>query len=304
MEGVPADDLAKARQLNNEGNTLFGNRDYAGAAEKYQEVVQLVKVPVAYYNLAQCLVQLNRNLEAYEAIEAAFKYDGQGIPANLLDSARTTRKLIEGQVVAFELENSQEGVEITFDGKPILTGKGTSKFVTVPGSHALVATKPGHETETRSLNLVGGQPFVEKLSPLKVATRKVVLRRRWSATTPWIIVGAGAGIALLGGAGILVGNSDMATFNSQVSDKCKAGCTSGDASNGVDWGRESRARFEQMTGAGLAAAGGATLTAGLVMVFLNQPREVPTEKPKASPLPKVSLRPTMGGFAVAYSGRF
>jgi hypothetical protein len=270
-KGVPKARQDKASELFRKGNTFFVQNEYAKAAELYAQALQSWDHPGIRYNLAVSMIRLDRVLEAHDHLKAAMQYGVAGLDEDKFKDAGTYLKLVERQIVVFEVTTEQDGVEITFDGKPLLKGKGAAKVTTLPGAHALVATKTGYETVTKNLTLIGGEPVIERVE-LVPRGRRTKLERRFRTWVPWTVLGIGAGTALVGLGTMTLARSHMATFEEGFENDCMMGCTADDPS--IDWALHDRAKLENTIGIGLVAAGGAAALTGLIMIALNQPREV------------------------------
>jgi len=272
-KGVPKEVQTKASELFRRGNAFFEQNEYAKAADLYEDAVVLWDHPGIHFNLAVSLVNLDRVLEAYTHLKAALKHGPQGLEKTRYQDAQTYQRLLEGRLVDLTVTTSQPGVEVTFDGKPILTTVGSTQLTVLPGAHALVATKVGFETLTKNLTLSGGTPWVETvvLSPRQRRTRVV---RRYRTWVPWTFVGIGVGASLLGGGALVLARSHEREFETQFGNECPVGCSWRQPGVAVDWDLHDRAEIEHAVGLGVAGVGGGLIITGLVMLALNQPREV------------------------------
>lgn len=306
---VPASEQEQARTLAAQASELFAKNDYARAADLYQEALKHWNNPRIHYNLTHCLVGLGRWLEASAAIRGALEYDGKALNDTQKQQLQTYKGVVEKSLATVKVTTSQDGVEVTLDGERLVAGVGTGEKTVTAGSHALVATKPGFETVTKALSLNGGAAYVEEIT-LKPQVVVKTYERRWKkAWMPWVIAGSGAGVALLGGAAMLIARADMDNYNSTIEKECSGNACSPDVLDGGDneapWvdaanARKDRAILENAIGIGLVAAGGAALVSGLVMVALNQPHEVEVKAPATT----VGVVPTSGGFQVGLSHAF
>lgn len=294
-KGVPKATQTSASELFRKGNGHFEQNEYAQAADLYERALAMWDHPGIHFNLAVSLVNLDRVLDAYTHLQAALKYGPKGLEKTRYQDAQTYKRLLEGRLVPLTVEATQDGVEVTLDGKPIRSGAGTAQLTVLPGIHALVATKAGYETLTRSLTLVGGAPVVERveLSPRQTQLR---LERRYRTWVPWTIAGIGAGVALLGGGAFVVARAHQREFETQFAIECPLGCTWEESGKNVDWGLHDRATLEHNLGLGLAGVGGGLIVTGLIMVALNQPREVPIPG-------GVAVMSTGDGVSVVWAGR-
>lgn len=286
-QGVSEQEQAAALAIYREGNTEFEESRYAQALAKYREALKHWDHPAVRFNMAVALVNLDQPLEAYEHLTAALKYGDQPLGAEGYAQALTYKKLLEGQLTHLRVTCDVDGASVSLDGHPLFSGKGDKTMLLLPGSHEIVAAKPGFMTETTPLVLVPGKEIVHavKLAKLEVKTRMV---RRWNARAPWLIVGAGAGALVLGGVLDLQARSDYQSFDNQVALQCPAGCgpTMPTGMQKVSSSTESlrtKARVENIGGVSLLAVGGAAVAAGLVGVYLNLPRSVVERAPVVVP---------------------
>jgi tetratricopeptide (TPR) repeat protein len=306
-EGVQASEQEQARTLAGEAGTLLAKNDFGRAADIYIDALKhWPNHPGIHYNLLQCLVSLGRWLEAAAAIRGVAEYPQY--LSRLSEEQRvqfeTYKGVVDKSLATVKVSTTQDGVEVTLDGERIVAGKGTGEKVVTVGSHALVATKDGFETLTKSLSLNGGEAYVEEIS-LKPQVVVKTYERRWKKTwMPWVIAGSGAGVAMLGGAAMLIARSDMNLYNSAIESNCSATACNPDELQDVAWyqdaeSRKTRAFIENGVGIGLVAAGGAALVTGLVMVALNQPKEVEKKGPTVAVSPNLD-----GGFSVSLASGF
>jgi hypothetical protein len=294
-KGVPKDRQTKASELFRKGNGFFEQSEYARSAELYEKALALWDHPGIHFNLAVSLVNLDRLLDANTHLEAALKWGAQGLDKTRYQDAQTYRRLIDAGIVKLTVETIQDGVDVTLDGKPILSGKGRKTIVVLPGAHALVATKRGFEPLTKSLSLMAGTPHTEKVE-IRPRVARTVWKRRFRTWVPWLVTGAGLATVAVGAGTITIARAHERDFENQFKAMCPAGCA-WDSMAGIDWGLHDRAVLEHRLGLATVGVGGALVLTGLVMVALNQPREfaVPGE---------FVMRASRSGVGVAWLGEF
>ena len=275
--GVAKPDRDKAGALFEQGNKFFVDNDYAKAVEIYTRALAAWDNPGIRFNLAVSLLNLDRVIEAYEHLMAAMKYGEAGLDAQRMKEAQTYKVVLEGRIVKLEVTTTQDGVEVTFDGKVLIEGKGTATLTTLPGEHALVGTKQGFETLTRKLVLVGGKATVVEKVTLAPRSTKTRVVRRYRTWIPWTILGVGAGTALLGGGTMLLARSEMNAWSSDFQRECPDGCSDAEVEMRIGWGQHDRAKIENIAGISVLAVGGAAVVTGIIAIIRNQPREVPLE---------------------------
>jgi hypothetical protein len=286
-QGVSEQEQAAALAIYKAGNAEFEESRYAQALAKYREAIQHWDHPAVRFNMAVSLVNLDQPLEAYESLTAALRFGDAPLGAEAYAQALTYKKLLDGQLTHLRVTCDLDGATVTLDGQPLFAGKGEATKLLRPGSHQVVASKPGYLTETAPLVLVPGKEQIHavKLQKIEVHTHLV---RRWSARTPWLVVGAGAGALVLGGVLDLQARSDFQSFDDQVALQCPAGCSASMPPGmqqvaAATRSLQTKARVENIAGVSLLAVGGAAVVAGLVGVYLNLPRSVVEHAPLVVP---------------------
>jgi hypothetical protein len=292
--GVPADRQAKALQIFEAGNALFEESHHAEALAKYREAIELWNHPAIRYNMAVCLIHLDQPLSAYENLTQALKYGAAPLEPQTYAQALTYKKLLEGQLARLKVVCDQHDAQVTLDGEKLFEAPGQASRLLVPGAHQLVATLAGHLTESRALTLLPGRETVEtlRLTPLKA----LATRRRWPVWQPWVVMAAGAAVALVGVPLVLQAKSDYESYDRAVAatPACQMSCLPSDLPGPVQ-DLKPRAAAEDAAGIAAFAVGGAIVASGVVLLILNQPRLV--ERPAT----RVSLAPVLGPQAAGLS---
>jgi hypothetical protein len=276
-QGVSDDARAEARELFRTGNGFFERDEYAQALEHYRDAVELWDYPAIHFNIAVCLINLDQPVAAYEHLERALEHGGEGLGPHFHTQAITYKKLLLGRLARLEVECPQRGVEVTLDGKHLLSCPGTKTRYLLPGEHQLVAEKGGFVPVTRALDLRAGGRRVETLtlSPPSVSTR---YERRWKPWVPWVPTAAGTAVGLIGIGMRVLAVSHAEQFDREVARLCPQGCAQEDLPESVRQLR-SRAGAENAVGITLLAVGGAAVVTGMVLFVLNRRREVRQEPP-------------------------
>jgi hypothetical protein len=268
QRGVSAAQRSAAEQEFLLGNGRFERSDYAGAAEHYRQALTSWEHPSIQFNLAVCLINLDKPLEAFDMVQAALRFGRDGLRDHF-DEANTYLRLLRDRIATLQVV-IPPGAAVTLDGER-LTSSGEVTRRLAPGRHSLVARKTGFEIWSKDLVLPPGETTREIISLRVPHTRTV---RRWSPRTPWLVLGLGAGTLGVGAAGLVVGNANVRSVTAEVSRQCPApaGCPTG-LPKGLAGDRD-RARLEQRLGVSLLAAGAGIAVTGVVLMVLNQPREV------------------------------
>jgi len=285
--GVSDAEQAKALDIYRKGNAEFEESRYAQALALYRDAIKHWDHPAIRFNMAVCLVNLDQPLEAYEALEHALAFHDAPLGADAYAQGLTYKKLLLGQLGHLRVDCKTPGAAATLDGQPIACPGETTKLL-LPGAHQIVASKSGFVTATTPVVLLPGKEMEQsvELEPLRIKTHT---ERRWSASAPWILVGAGAGAALIGGAIDVLSHSEYQTYDQLVAVQCPSGCgpqmpVGMQKVAASTESHRSNADIEKVVGLSLLGVGGAVAIAGLVGVYLNQPRPVIDTAPTVAPM--------------------
>jgi hypothetical protein len=271
--GVSAAQQQQALALYDQGNKFFAADRYKEALEQYELALQAWDHPAIRYNAAVCLINLDRPVEAYEHLIAAMRYGAEPIGADHFAQAHTYQKALAGQVAELEVTCREPGAEVRIDGESFVVGPGVAKRRVRAGTHHVVATKPGYEASTQTIEVEavsvrGDRPnaLVIELHPVAAAHRLV---RRWESWKPWALVAAGAGLAGVGGGVVWLAYRDKHDYDAWVTSHCNAGnefC----AGTPVPSSSLDRAKIENSIGITAIVLGGGAFVTGAVMAYLNQ----------------------------------
>ena len=226
-KGVPEEAQKQALLLFEEGNKLFENSEHAVALAKYREALKVWDHPAIRYNAAVALINLDQPLAANENLELALRYGDAPFNPETHQQALTYRKLLRGQLAELKVACVEPGADVALDGATLFVAPGEAARWLTPGTHQLVARKPGYLTETRSLSLLPGKPVVETLALQEIRSLPTRTDRRWPTWRPWAVVGAGALLAVVGLPILLDARSDLIAYDKQIADKCSMGCAAG-----------------------------------------------------------------------------
>lgn len=292
-EGVSDEAKAQAKTHLDAGNALLLDKKYVEALDQYQSAIKSWDHPAIRFNMVRCLIQLGRNLEAYESLEISLKYGAAPHEDTVYNEALAYQKLLATQIGDLSVSCSQPGVTLTLDGQPFATCPATEKRRVLAGQHQIVGTKTGLLPRTVELVVAGGKPQTVdiKLDPLEKSAR---IEHRWSQWVPWSVF---AGGIVVGGVGIVfqvLATGQMDDYDRWVRERCTGKCEGDELADVTDL--KSGAELKSAIGVSLMITGGAALAAGAVMLYLNRGRTV---YPAA-----IEVAPTNGGAAVSWNGRF
>lgn len=295
---VTAAQKAAAEQLLEAGNTLFVERKYAEALEAYRAAVAQWDHPAIRFNIVRCLIQLDRLPDASENLEATLRFGAAPLEENIYAEALAYQRLLATQLGEVVIACEQPGVTVSLDGQPVVTCPGTAKRSVTPGPHQIVGTHA--ELVTRSIEVVvlGGAPqdVAVKLDSREAAAR---IEHRWPTWIPWVVVGAGFGVAAVGGVLQLSANGDRDSFDRTVRNECSSPCSSTLLDELGVGGLDERAQLKSAFAVGAMAVGAATVATGAVLLYMNRGRTV-----YPSSVERIGVAPAPGGATLTLGGSF
>ena len=266
--GVSAENQKAALDLYNEGAKAFGDAEYKDALATYTRALALWDHPAIRYNIAVCLINLDRPVDALDNLEHAMRFGAAPLGPELWRQAQMNQKLLAARVAEIEV-SAEPGAVVSLDGKPL---EGSSQRV-LTGDHQIVVQKPTYQTETRAIRLNPGDHVTIKIELKPIAVART-LHRRWSRWLPWTVLGGGAVVAVVGVPVRFAAGSSLDRYDAAVTADCPHGCIAGTpaAQNVMDL--KSHADAQNTAAISLFAVGGAIAATGFVMVILNQPHLV------------------------------
>ncbi len=296
-KGVPEERQRQALELFKQGNGMLKESLFPAAAAKYREALALWDHPAIHYNLALALVNLDQPEQTLEHLDAALKYGAAPLDLDKFEQAQRYKTLVEKQLAGVDIRCDMEGATVKLDGKLLFTAPGRYTGKVRAGPHSIVASKEGYLTNELSLPLPAGQTKVFELN-LLTTDDLTEYKRLWPAQTPWIVVGAGVAVGLIGLGLHFWGKGTYSTYDQQVTacatqTPTAGGCQLTPAIASV----KQRGDTLQALGITGYAVGGAAVAVGAVLLYLNrlQPYriQVGVGGAHASVLP--SLGPSGGG---------
>ncbi len=270
-EGVSLEDQQRARELFKEANALIRQTRIPDAIDKYREALTHWDHPGIHYNLSFALHDQKQIVAAYRSLERAIAYGPDPIGAPRVARAEERMELLRGQLGTIEISCAQDDVQVELSGRTVLTCPGSYTELMPVGEYRVLATKDKY--------LTGDYPVV--LSPeetegilieLEAVGDGTFTKRRWErAWFPWAVAGAGA--ALLVGGGVLHNSArtGFASYDEDFDQLCEAGgCPDSEVPQLTD--RRKSAANRQLIAYATYAIGGAALTAGLTLAYMNRSR--------------------------------
>lgn len=297
--GVPADEQARAKDLFDQGNALLDQGLFVDALGLYRKAIAHWSHPAIHYNAAVALINLQRQLDAYEELEASLAYGNSGLQPEVYDQALAYQRLLRAQVVHLTIDCVDPGTQLALDAKPLaMPCPGSHTQLLLPGRHQLAASRADSIARTIALAPAGGESPHIRID-LMTNAEATVVHRRWESWKPWAVV---AGAAVVGGVGLGFELQSAATFRSYdkaVAQLCPDGPCATLPANVVD--AYSEGRTQNRVAIGCFVASGAVLATGAVLLWLNRPI---AEHLGYTGSPFVSVGAAPGGASITASGSF
>jgi len=289
-KGVSQQRQDQAIALFGKGNDMLGQERYTDALPLYLQALKLWDHPSIRYNMALCLIHMLQPLEAYDNLTQAMRYGEAPLGPGLFKQAKDFQSALQSSLAQIAVTVIQPDVKVTLDGKPITADQGTTTISTLAGPHQLVATKPGFETEQRSLNLPAGKVTREEVTLKEAGKDRIVTirenyERRWSWWFPWSVAGGGVLLGLVGGGVYLDARHKINNYDAALARDCPAGCTSDMIGSSLSQEARTARRLSQVAIGMWVVAGAAIVTGGALSV-INRPQKM--EEHKVTPMMTVS----------------
>jgi hypothetical protein len=217
-----------------------------------------------------CQFNLLQQVAAYENLKKAIEYGAGPLGEDEYRQAMEYYRGLQTQLGFVDLRCDDEGAEVRLDGRLVLTGPGRYDAVLMPGSHQVVASKPGHVPEAREIVISPGERIKVEMRlrlPERIETERYV-----PAWAPWAGMGVGMALISTGAYYDWRSSTDLARYKENFTAQCPFGCTEVEAPEVIEQGRDSEAR--KRTATGLYIGGGAVLVGSAIMVYVNRERVV------------------------------
>lgn len=193
---------AEAQTLYQEGVTLFKDKQFKAASDKFQAAYNLDPSPILLYNLARAAELVGDPKKAsghYRAYLA--RYPEARDRADVEKQIEVLEAVLGHQAPttgAVSITGLPEGASLIIDGATQPAPDQDGKLVLVPGKHVATAVSATGLTSTRAFDLAAGETvsldltnvFTETTAPRDHRPRPLRL---------WGWVGVGVGVAALGG---------------------------------------------------------------------------------------------------------
>jgi hypothetical protein len=281
--GVSDERKKAAFKLFDEGNTLMEEFNFVQAAGKFREALTWWDHPLIHYNLALVLKEIDQPIEAYQHLVAAIRFGEGPLDAEQLENAHAHKDRLEKKFALVKVSCVLSGVRVTMDGGFLFDAPGSYEGIVRPGQHSFMVSKEGQVLTNLTRTMLEGQSE-------RVDLRRHIPEdlRRWPEWRPWVIMGAGATVALSGGFFYLQARESYLDFDTRI--KACGGCM--DTPELVD--ARGRGDNLQRVAFTMCAVGGAALVTGAVLFYINRPQAHLTSPEDVGNTPEVIVAPFLG----------
>jgi hypothetical protein len=155
-KGVSAAEQAAAFDLYAAGNAEFVEANYAQALAKYKEALDHWDHPAIRYNIAACLLKLGQVLEAKDNFDRSLSYGVSPLGSDMYEAGLQAVKQLEAQLSELTITNPEAGTSVVLDGDRLLAAPGGARQFVLPGTHRVVATRPGFPSLASTIVLGAG----------------------------------------------------------------------------------------------------------------------------------------------------
>jgi hypothetical protein len=276
--GVTADQKASAKRLLEQGNELFLRNKHVEALARYQEAIASWDHPAIRFNIVRTLIALDRSLEANENLVQTLKYGSEPLEEQVYIEALNYQRLLVGRLGTLEVQCGQAGVTLKILAA-VVACPASQKITVEPGEQVVISTGAGYQTETQEVLVLPGKTAQIAITLLRVGTVAMEERRRWSTWKPWLVLGAGGGVGIVGLLVNLSSRSERTALNTSVALACPDRCSADEYSQLGFARQESRIRGLSTASVVTIGVGGAATLVGVTLVLLNRPTLHPRRTP-------------------------
>lgn len=153
----PAEDIARARALDQQGAKAYGEGRYNDAIRYFNEAYRLGGPPFEIWNVAKCHLKLDQPEDAANTLEKYLALPN--LPPD--DRAEAQKQLdeLKKRPSTLTIASSPTGAVVAVDGKPLESKTPTSTTVE-PGAHMVTVTLSDHATFTRQVDARYGRAII------------------------------------------------------------------------------------------------------------------------------------------------
>lgn len=273
--GVSDGDRLSALKAFEVANAEFSALRFSEALVKYQEAVKSWNHPAISFNIAICLINLDRLVEARSYLEQGLTWGAAPLGDAAYLQGLTYRRLINSRLAKLAIVCNEPQTHVTLDGRYLFTAPGRVEIYILPGEHQIVAAKSGLSIASETVMLSAGQTAALELQLVadRIVPKSV---KRWSPWGPSTMLVAGSVMTGIGMFAYLASSRSFAQFDEIFLMECNLGCSTD------DWVRSGQfpladsirahAETQRIVAYSMLSIGAATLAAGAYMKYLNSPK--------------------------------
>lgn len=259
------------------GNELLRTASFGEAVAEYHLALRHWQHPRIYYNLGIALINLDRPVEAYDAMSAAVR-SGAALGTTLREQAVQYQQLLRRQIGEIVVVCAEPGTRVTMNGKALFEGPGEFRSRVQVGRYQIVASKPDFLPATSSVAILPHRQVAAEIS-MRSRDDAMVRERRIERTwVPWAVAGIGGAVLATGGLMHFQSYGMYEKADNDFKTVCGSGCRDDDAMGGPLVDRMETAGWLQRIAVGSYVVGGTAAVAGLVLAYLNQPEVTRLER--------------------------
>ena len=151
-----AQDLARARALDQQGIKAFTEHRYNDAIRYFDEAYRLGGPPFELWNVAKCRIELDQPEEAVEMLDKYLALTN--VPADDRKEAQQQLDSLKKRPSTVTVSSSPSGGVVSIDGKP--AGKTPISVTVPPGSHQVAVTVGKHAPYNQSFEAKLGRAVI------------------------------------------------------------------------------------------------------------------------------------------------
>lgn len=154
-----AEDLARARSLDQQGARAYGDGRYNDAIRYFEEAYRLGGPPFELWNIAKCHAKLDQPDQAADFLERYLATPS--IPADDREEATQQLEALRRRPSTLTLASTPTGATVLLDGKPVEGSPRTpTSFTVPPGQHTISLSAPGHATHMQTVDARYGRAII------------------------------------------------------------------------------------------------------------------------------------------------
>jgi len=268
---VAAEDRRVAETLFDQAVELHEQLLRDQAVARYEEALSRWENPHIRWNLALVMMDMGQYLRAHEHLERALSWGREAFdPPDWEKITGMRQTLLRQHLAVIEARCDQPHAELALDGKPWFRGPGAARQVVLPGEHVITARKPGYFPLARSIVLPAG---TQGAVTVAMSVDGIFEKRRWAPWKPRAVLGGGLAVGIAGAALYWDARWQLRAARDELAARCDGQLICDPETPSA----YRRGRWRHHIATGAMATAGTAAAAGLVLLFINQPRAYRTE---------------------------